>query len=70
MNMKQHGPWQIVNSSTVYRDPWMTVTKDDVVRPDGVPGTHSVVSIKPGVSVLPMNEDGQVHLTDEFHSPI
>lgn len=65
--MKQHGPWRILSSETVYRDPWMEVIRDEVLRPDGEPGTHSVVHIKPGVSVLPMDADGSVHLTDEFH---
>ena len=68
--MKQHGPWQILTTETVYQDPWMTVTKDDVLRPDGSPGTHSVVRIKPGVSVLPLGENDHVHLTDEFRYAI
>jgi len=45
--MQEHGPWQIVQSQEVYRDPWTAVRKDDVIRPDGQPGTHSVVTIKP-----------------------
>ena len=65
--MKQHGPWQIVDSSEVYRDPWLSVRKDDVIRPDGKPGTHSVVDLKPGVTVLAVDDDGNVYLTEEFH---
>jgi len=65
--MKQHGPWKIVQSSEVYRDPWIRVRKDDVVRPDGRMGTHSVVDLKPGVSVLAIDDDNQVYLTEEFH---
>ena len=65
--MQQHGPWQIVQSHEVYRDPWMAVRKDDVIRPDGRPGTHSVVTIKPGVSVLALDDQRAVYLTEEFH---
>lgn len=65
--MQPHGPWQIVSSQTVYRDPWMHVRRDEVIRPDGAPGTYSVVQIKPGVAVLAVEEDGTAHLTDEFH---
>jgi ADP-ribose pyrophosphatase len=64
--MKQHGPWQIVQSNEVYRDPWITLRKDDVIRPDGQPGTFSVVHLKPGVCVLPLGND-VVYLTEEFH---
>ena len=61
-----HGPWQILNTTQVYTDPWLSVQKDDVIRPDGLPGTHSVVTIKSGICVLAwQNED--VFLTREFH---
>ena len=65
--MQQHGPWQIVQSHEVYRDPWIAVRKDNVIRPDGQPGTHSVVTIKPGVCVLAIDDGQQVYLTVEFH---
>ncbi len=65
--MKPHGPWQIVESRDIYRDPWLHLRKDDVVRPDGRPGTYSVVYLKPGVCVLPLDSDGTVTLTEEFH---
>ena len=39
---------------------------DDVVRPDGLPGTYSVVGIKPGVCVVAWQGD-TVFLTSEFH---
>jgi 8-oxo-dGTP pyrophosphatase MutT (NUDIX family) len=43
------------------------VQHDEVLRPDGKPGTFTVVHIKPGVCVLPLADDGVVHLTEEFH---
>jgi ADP-ribose pyrophosphatase len=64
---RPHGPWKIVASNTVYRDRWMDIQKDDVIRPDGLPGTHGVVRIRLGVSVLALDDDGFVYLTDEFH---
>ena len=65
--MKQHGPWKIRSSREVYKDPWIEVRRDDVIRPDGADGTHCVVEMKPGVSVLPLDEEGFVYLTEEFH---
>jgi ADP-ribose pyrophosphatase len=65
--MKRHGPWQIVKSKEVYSDPWFRVDRDKVIRPDGKPGTYTVVHLKPGVCVLALDEDGQVCLTEEFH---
>ena len=65
--MKRHGPWQINKSHDIYRDPWISVRKDDVIRPDGKPGTYSVVNLKPGVCVLAMDDERNVFLTEEFH---
>ena len=65
--MKSHGPWQIVDSNDIYTDPWIRVRCDDVIRPDGQPGTYSVVDLKPGVSVLAMDRHANVYLTEEFH---
>ena len=64
---RPHGPWRILDTQAVYRDPWIEVDRDRVVRPDGAPGTHVVVRMKPGVSVLPLDDEGRVYLTDEFH---
>ena len=61
------GPWQILRTAEIYRDPWIVLTKDDVIRPDGRPGTHTITRFKDGVSVLPLDNDGCVYLTDEFH---
>ncbi len=65
--MKHHGPWKIRSSREVYKDPWIDVRRDDVIRPDGADGTHCVVEMKPGVSVLPLDDEGFVYLTEEFH---
>lgn len=65
--MRQHGPWMIKNTNWVYQDPWVQVQRDEVVRPDGKPGTYAVVHIKPGVCVLAMDDEHNVYLTEEFH---
>ena len=65
--MQEHGPWQIVQSHEVCRESWIDVRQDDVIRPDGQPGTHSVITIKPGVCVLAMDDGRHVYLTEEFH---
>ena len=65
--MREHGPWRILSTREVYRDPWIAVQRDEVIRPDGQPGSHAVVRIKPGVAVLALDDAGQVHLTEEFH---
>src|SRR3954462_14665207 len=64
--MREHGPWKVLSTREVHRDPWLALTVDDVIRPDGSSGTFSVVHVVPGVSVLALDDDGNAHLTEEF----
>ena len=68
--MKQYGPWKIKSSAQIYRDPFLELTLDQVVRPDGKDGQHVAVEIKHGVCVLAMDDQDHVYLTDEFHYAI
>ncbi len=65
--MRTHGPWKIVQSHPVYADHWIDVRKDDVIRPDEKPGTYSVVTVRRGVTVVALDDDDILHLTEEFH---
>jgi len=62
-----HGPWKIKSTEQIYADPFVKLTLDQVIRPDGNDGQHVVVKIKPGVCVIAVDEDRNVHLTKEFH---
>lgn len=64
--LKQKGPWTVDETARVYRTPWVEVVEDRVVRPDGTRGLFSTVLIRPGVSVLALDEEGFVHLTSEY----
>ena len=59
---QRRGPWTVTASREVYRNPWLTMREDAVVQPDGEDGSFGVVELKPGVSVLPLDADGNVYL--------
>jgi 8-oxo-dGTP pyrophosphatase MutT (NUDIX family) len=63
---RKHGPWTIKETAEKYRDKFIAVYEDSVVRPDGEPGTYATVHLKPGVSVLPVDTDGTIYLTRQF----
>jgi ADP-ribose pyrophosphatase len=65
--MQKHGPWTILTSAQIYQDPWMDVRCDQVLRPDGSPGTFSTIRIKAGVCVIAVDSQDQIYLTREFH---
>lgn len=66
-NLGNYGPWIIKETQTVYEDPFVEVQLDQVVRPDSQEGQHVVVLMKPGVCVLPLDEEKNIYLTREFH---
>ena len=63
---RQNGPWVIEETILKYKTPWVGVFEDQVIRPDGKQGTFSVVKLLPGISILPIDEEGKVYLIKEF----
>ncbi len=63
---RQKGPWVVKGSVVRYKTPWMEVIEDSVIRPDGKLGTFSVVKLLPGISILPIDEQGNVYLVKEY----
>lgn len=62
----KHGPWTIREHVLKYRDEFIEVYVDEVLRPDGQPGTYATIAMKPGVSVLPLDEDEMTYLARQF----
>lgn len=68
--MRKKGPWTIKNTTQQYQNSFITVVEDQVIRPDGQPGTYSTVRMKPGVAVLPLEDNNTVHLIRQFRYAI
>ncbi len=64
---EKRGPWTVQKHTSVYKNPWTEVFHDDVIRPDGKPGIFGYVKFKGGVSILPIDDDGNAHLIEEFY---
>jgi 8-oxo-dGTP pyrophosphatase MutT (NUDIX family) len=67
---KKHGPWTIKGTALQYRDEFIEVNQDQVIRPDGEPGTYAIVRVVRGSVVLPVGADGTVYLTKQFRYAI
>jgi len=66
MKPQKKGPWQTVGTTPKYKNPWLSVREDKVIRPDGKDGIFGVVTMLPGVTVLPIDDDGNVYITKEY----
>ena len=67
---RMKGLWLTEESVLKYKNAWLELSEDQVVRPDGKPGTFATVTMKPGVSVLAIDDLGQVYLTSEYRYAI
>ncbi len=63
---KKKGPWVVTGSKTVYKNPWICVREDHVIQPDKKPGIFGVIEKKSGVSVIPIDAEGNIYLTEEY----
>lgn len=64
-------PWKTLRSTPVHRNPWFSVRTDDVVRPDGRPGTYSVVTAERlATGILPLWEDRSLTLVGQHRYAI
>jgi ADP-ribose pyrophosphatase len=68
--MGAYGPWIIEARVEKYHSDLLNVREDRVQKPDGSRGTYATVALKPGIAVLPLDLDGQVHLTRQFRYAI
>ena len=63
---RMKGPWTVGQTRSIYKSSWLDISEDQVIRPDGLAGKFAVVRMKPGVSVLALNDDDEVYLTSEY----
>lgn len=61
-----NGPFRIKSTAQVYASPWLTVREDSVIRPGGSDGRFGVVTMRPGSTVVAVDDDDCVLVAREF----
>jgi len=64
--VREHGPYKIRSSETIYTDDFIEMRVDEVVKPDGSEGRYATARMKPGVAVLAVDDEGRAHLVKLF----
>jgi len=67
---RETNPWKTKSQKIVYKNPWIKVREDKVVRPDGKDGIYGVVQIDDGVGIVAIDKDNNVLLKGEWRYPI
>jgi len=59
-------PWKRLSSRVVYRNPWITVREDAVIRPDGLPGIYGVVESRIATAVLALDPEMNLCMVGQY----
>lgn len=69
--MSQDNPWQTLDSTLRYENPWIRVREDRVLRPDGQPGLYGVVEFKNhAIGIVPVTAEGDTFLVGQYRYPL
>jgi 8-oxo-dGTP pyrophosphatase MutT (NUDIX family) len=66
MDHESDNPWQRLGSRVVYRNSWLAVREDAIIRPDGNEGIYGVVEMRPSTGVVAIRDDGQIALVNQW----
>jgi 8-oxo-dGTP pyrophosphatase MutT (NUDIX family) len=60
------GPYERLSTREVYRNPWIRVRADDVIRPGGIRGEFAVLEMRGGSSTLAVDDGDYAYLVEEY----
>lgn len=63
-------PFKILESRDVYKNPWIHLREDRIIRENGSTGTYGVVTMRPGSSVLAVTTSGEALLVRQYRYAI
>jgi len=63
-------PYKVLGSKVVYKNQWIKVKEDKVLKPDGKEGVFGVIDYGSGVSVVALDKNNQIYLVKECYYAI
>jgi 8-oxo-dGTP pyrophosphatase MutT (NUDIX family) len=65
-NNEKIGGWKVKSSQTVYENPWIKVSHDEVITPKGTEGIYGTIHFKNiAIGVVPLDEQGNTWLVKQ-----
>jgi len=61
---------ETTSTRLVYENRWMRVREDTIRRRDGSTGIYGVVEKPDFVVIVPVEDDGRVHLVEQYRYPV
>lgn len=61
--------WATRNSKVIYKNSWIQIHEDEIVRPNGSSGTYGVVKTRGGVGVVVTDKLHEIFLVAQYRYP-
>ncbi len=62
-------PWKTLGTREIYRNPWMTLREDRVIRPDGHEGIYGVIETRVATGVCALTPGRELVLIGQYRYP-
>ncbi len=63
-------PWRTLASREIYRNRWLALREDRILRPRSGEGIYSVLERLDSLTVIPRAADGAIYLVRQFRYPV
>ena len=67
--MQHNNPWQHLSTKVVYKDEWISVYRDDVIRPDDQPGSYTYIETRDSVMIVALDDKQEIYLEWTYRYP-
>ena len=67
---KQQNPWTKISTEVVYKNAWIKVREDQVIRPDGTEGIYGVVETRIATAVAALTPQNTIYLVGQYRYPM
>jgi len=68
--MPPKNPWKTLSTRPIYKNPWLTLREDKVIRPDGQEGIYGVVDTRLAVGVIALTPQKEIYLVGQWRYPL
>jgi len=68
--MRKKGVWKILDSEEKYKNDFLQLREDKVIKPDGEEGVYATIKLRDGIQVLAVDDKGIAHFVKEFRYAI
>ncbi len=62
-------PWTMLSTREIYKNDWIRLREDRVLRPDGGEGIYGVVEVRPSIGVVALNDRDELLLVGQWRYP-